>query len=475
MRKLSSVQQVVFGAVMALVLLSAASQLFAQTQQNSPVQTQSVTTPSPSPMPSAPQTTTPPATATIPPQQIPAPGKPYAPTMVLTLEQALDLARQYNPALQAQRTLISQNKELEVTANLRPNPTLSWDSQYLPLFSPDLWSSNYMDTTAQFDAGIGYLFERGRKRQHRLQAAKDATAVTESQTLDMERTTVANTAQQFVAALLAKANLEFAETLLDNYLHTVTISEEQQKAGAMSTADLLKIKLQTLQFQTDVTSAKIALVQALNSLRQLIGFDAVPRNYDIAGTLAYEPITLTLDELQARALNSRPDLQAAERGISAAQSQIGLAKANAKQDLTATFDYTHVNASNVGAFYFNLPLPVFNRNQGEVARTYYALTQSQFQERAAEQQVLTDVKNAYETLLNNRDIVQLYDSGYIQQAQQSLDIAQFAYRHGAASLLDFLDAERTYRQTELAYRSALADYVSTLEQLRQAAGTRDLR
>jgi len=431
----------------AIVLLGAALHLSAQTQSQPPG----------------------------PAQQTPAPGKPEAPSVVITLDQAIELARQGNPTLLAQRTLISQNKEQEVTANLRPNPTLSSDAQYLPLFSPDQWSSNYIDNTAQFDLGIGYLFERGKKRQHRLQAAKDATSVTESQVLDVERTTIANTAQQFVAALLAKSNLEFAERFLESYQHTVGISQDQHQAGAMSKADLLKIQLQTLQFQTDVTSAKIALVQALNSLRELIGFDAVPRNYDVTGQLAYEPVNLTLDDLRERALRSRPDLQAAQRGITAAQSQIGLAKANAKQDITGTFDYSHVNASNNGAFYFSIPLPIFNRNQGEVARTYYALTQSQFLEKAAEQQVLTDVKNAYETLLNNRDIVQLYDHGYIQQAQQSLDIAQFAYQHGAASLLDFLDAERTYRSTELSYRQALASYMTALEQLRQAVGTRELQ
>ena len=168
-------------------------------------------------------------------------------------------------------------------------------------------------------------------------------------------------------------------------------------------------------------------------------------------------------------------LRPAQRGVAAAQSQIGLAKADAKQDVTLTADYTHLSSSNLASFFVNIPLPIFNRNQGEVARTYFALTQSQFQAKAAEQQVVTDVKNAYETLLNNRDIVQLYDNGYIQQAQQSLDIAQFAYQHGAASLLDFLDAERSYRSTELAYRQALASYMASLEQLRQAVGTRDVK
>ena len=183
------------------------------------------------------------------------------------------------------------------------------------------------------------------------------------------------------------------------------VSQEQQKAGAISKSDLLKIQLQTLQFQTDVTTAKIAVLQALNSLRQLLGFDSVPRDYDVSGSLAYEPINLTVDDLRARALNNRPDLQAAERSITAAQSQIGLAKANSKQDLNATFDYTHVNASNLAAFYFSIPLPIFNRNQGEVARTYYALTQSKFLAEAARQQVLTDVKNGYESLLSSEEVI----------------------------------------------------------------------
>jgi len=406
--------------------------------------------------------------------QLPAPPLQTASTLI-TIEQAIDFAKKNNPMLQANRTLIYQNKEQEVTANLRPNPVLTVDAQFLPIFSPDMFTSDYINVLAEFDVGIAYLFERGKKRQHRLQAARDQTAVTESQVADAERTTVENAAQEFITALLAKSNLEFAEQFLQSYEHSVGISQEQFKAGGLSKSDLLKIQLQTLQFQTDVTAAHIARVQALGSLRQLMGFNSVPRDYDVAGDLAYRPITPKLEDLQARALKLRPDLQAAERSVEAAKSQIGLAKANAKQDVTFTFDYSHVNASNNGSFFFSIPLPIFNRNQGEVARTYFALTQSQFQQSAAEQQVLTDVRNAYEALLNSDEVVQLYEKGYLQQAQQSLDITQFSYQHGAASLLDFLDAERTYRATELSYRQALATYMSTLEQLRQAVGTRDLQ
>jgi len=394
----------------------------------------------------------------------------------ITLEQALDLATQNNPTLRANQTLILQNKAQEITANLRPNPVLSWDTQFLPLFAPSLWSDpNYWETQAQYDVGVGYLFERGKKRQHRLDAAKTATAVTEAQVSDAQRTVLANASQLFISALLAKSNLEFAEGLLDSYKKTVKISEDRFNAGAMSRNDLLKIQLQQLQFETDVNNARLARAQALASLRQFLGFDSVPEDYDVTGNLVHEPVTLQLEDLQARALRNRPDLQAAQRGVVASESQVGLARANGKVDLNVTFDYTRLNQSNLGAFYFNIPLPVFNKNQGEIARTQYAVTQSQFQQKATEQQVLTDVKSSYEGLRSSENVVLLYDKGYLEQATQSLEITRFSYEHGAASLLDFLDAERSYRSTELSYRQALATYMTSLEQLRQAVGTRDLQ
>jgi len=419
------------------------------------------------------QTQTPPPVAG--PPQVPVPLiNPSA--RAVTLEEALDLAKRNNPSLQASQTLILQNKAQEITANLRPNPVLSMDAQYIPLFEPNLFTDpNYWNENSQFDAGVGYLFERGKKRQHRLAAAQSATAVTEAQVSDAQRSVLANTAQLFIAALLAKSNLEFAESLFDSYKKTVQVSEERQNAGSISKNDLLKIQLQSLQFESDVNNAELVRAQALASLRQFLGFDSVPQVYAVVGSLAYEPVTARLEDLQARALASRPDLQAAQRSVTASQSQVGLAKANSKVDFNVTFDYTRLNQSNLGAFYFTIPLPLFNKNQGEIARTQYAVTQSQFQQKAAEQQVLTDVQNAYEGLRRSEQMVRLYDLGYLDKATQSLEITKFSYEHGQASLLDFLDAERSYRSTELSYRQALATYMTSLEQLRQAVGTTDLQ
>jgi cobalt-zinc-cadmium efflux system outer membrane protein len=395
-------------------------------------------------------------------------------TARITLDQAIDLALAHNHSLRATRSMILQNQAQEITANLRPNPTLDVDTQFIPFFSPQDFSGENLDETQQFDIGVGYLFERGHKRQRRLQAARDQTAVTRAQVADAERTLAFNVGQQFVSVLLAESTLQFALEDLKGFQQTVDISETQLKAGYIGEGDYLKIKLQLLQFQTDVSSARLAKVQALVGLRQYLGYSAVPADYDVVGDLEFQPLKGNLEDLQARALRERADFRAAELGITAAQSQILLAKANAKVDVNGTYDFTHVSGENTASIFANFQLPIFNRNQGEIARTGYALTQAQEQKLSASDTVLSDVSNAFEALRSNEEIVQLYTSGYLKQAQDSRDISEYSYKRGAASLLDYLDSERSYRAIELAYRQALAAYMTALEQLKEAEGTRNL-
>ena len=395
-------------------------------------------------------------------------------TTLISLDQAIDLALAHNHSIKATRTLILQNQAQEITANLRPNPTLGADSQFVPFFSPQDFSGENLNETQQFDIGIGYLFERGHKRQRRLQAARDQTAVTRAQVADAERTLAFNVGQQFVSVLLAESTLQFALQDLRGFQQTVDISETQLKAGYIGEGDYLKIKLQLLQFQTDVSSARLAKVQALVGLREFLGYNAVPADFDVIGDLAYQPLKTNLEDLQMKAMRERPDFRAAELGTTAAQSQILLAKANAKVDVNGTYDFTHVSGENTASIFANFELPIFNRNQGEIARTGYVLTQAQEQQQAVSDTVLSDVANAYEAVRSNDEVVQLYTSGYLKQAQDSRDISEYAYERGAASLLDFLDAERSYRSVQLAYRQALASYMTAVEQLKEAVGTRNL-
>jgi outer membrane protein, heavy metal efflux system len=392
----------------------------------------------------------------------------------ITLDDAIQRALQHNHTLLAARTTIQQAQAEEITANLRPDPVLLGDAQFLPIFDPSQFSGTYLDNLAQFDIGISYLFERGRKRQNRLKAAQDVTAQTRSQVADNERQLTFQVAQQFVAVQLAESTLDLAQQDLSSFQNTVDVSQERYRAGDISEDDLLKIKLQLLQFQTDVSQARLARVQSLSDLRALLGYESVPQDYDVAGELDYQPMRSGLEDLQAKALQNRPDLRAAQQGINAANSQLALQRAIGKRDVTAQINYTHIADLNTASLFGQIQLPIFDRNQGEIARAGYAVTQAQQTQQATQEQVMTDVFDAFEGLRSNDEVVQLYRSGYLDEAQQDRDISQYAYQRGAASLLDYLDAERSYRATQLAYRQALASYATALEQLREAVGTRSL-
>jgi outer membrane protein, heavy metal efflux system len=401
----------------------------------------------------------------------------------ITLDEAIQMALQHNHNMLAARTTIQQSEAEETTANLRPNPTLFADWEYLPLGSPSkqnpsLYSgvstNDYLKNNTEADIGVSYLIERGKKRQHRLQVARDITAQTRSLVADNERGLTFSAASLFVNVQLAESALDLADKDLKSFQKTVDLGELRYNKGAISEDDYLKIKLQLLQFETDYQQAELAKVQALSDLRQLLGYESVSADYDVAGPLDYQPLKGNLEDFQLKALQNRPDLRAAQQGVTAAKSQHELQRAIGKQDVTVQGNYSHVNGINAANFLGSIPLPIFNRNQGEIARTRIAITQAQEQEKATNGQALTDVRDAYEGLRVSDRIVQLYRSGYLEVAQKDRDIAEYAYQRGAVSLLDFLDAERNYRATQLAYRQALASYLLALEQIRQAVGTRAL-
>jgi outer membrane protein, heavy metal efflux system len=392
----------------------------------------------------------------------------------ITLDDAIQLALKHNHNLLAAQTTIGQDEALETQANLRPNPSIFADWEYLPLFTPSSWSGSYLENETEADLGLSYLFERGKKRQHRLQAAKDVTAQARSLVADNERTLTFNVASEFFNVQLAESTLELATKDVESFRKTVDISEFQWKSGGMSEGDFLMIKLQLLQYESDYQAAILAKDQGLDDLRNMLGYNSVPADYDVAGPFDYEPVSAKLEDLQMKALQSRPDLRAAQQGVTASTSQWELQKADGKVDVTGQANYSHVNSINTATVYVSVPLPIFNRNQGNIAQARYAITQTQEQERASSDQVMTDVHDAYAGLKENDAIVLLYVSGYLDAAVKDREIEQFAYQHGGASLLDWLNAERNYRATELAYRQALASYLTALEQLREAVGTRTL-
>lgn len=401
----------------------------------------------------------------------------------ITLDQAIELAIKHNHSLISLRTTIQQSEAEEMTQGMRPNPTLFADWDYLPFVAPakqnpgvysGVSTGAYLKNNTEGDFGLSYLIERGGKRLDRLQAQKDITAQTRSQVADSERGLTFQVASLYFGTQLAESTLDLAEQDLKSFQSTVDISEHQFQAGGLSENNYLMIKLQLLQFESDEEQALLARTQSLSDLRQLLGYESVSADYDVASDFEYLPVKVNLGDLQVKALQNRPDLRAAQQGVTAADSQYQLQKAIGKQDVTVQANYTHSNGISGFSVLGSIPLAIHNRNQGEIARTRYAITQAQEQQAFTDGQVLTDVRDAYEGLQSNDRMVMMYVDKYLQVATKSRDISEYAYRRGGLALLDFLDAERSYRATELAYRQTLASYLLALEQLREAVGTRNL-
>jgi cobalt-zinc-cadmium efflux system outer membrane protein len=402
------------------------------------------------------------------PQTASSAASPAGSITSLGLPHAIDLALRGNPGLRAQAATVESTRAGEVTAALRPNPTFS-------------------NGTVDFTGGIGYTFERGGKRERRIDSARLATATAERDLQDNRRTLILNVRTTFAAALLARFNLRAAKENLKNFQQVEDLNRVRNEKGEISGGDFLKIALQKLQFQTDLEDADLAYRTARANLRQAIFAPELAQDFEVEGELRPVPLPLALADLEQRALQTRPDLLSAETAVRKAEADVRLAEANAKVDVTASLGWVHTGPSlvqddHVSPFFsvgqtanslgtgVTFQLPIFNRNQGEIARTRSEVLRTRAAADTVRAQVIDDVETAYVALHASEERVTLYDHVYLQQSRDSRQIAEFAYRRGATSILDFLDAERTDRAIQLAYRQALADYVTRREQLDAAVG-----
>ena len=399
-----------------------------------------------------------------------------SPPSMISMDDAVRIALAYNQSLRAQRFNIDQNKAEEITAALKPNPTFTTLVDTIPLFSPQTIRFN----TQIYSEALAYTYERGGKREKRLTVAKDNTDVTAKTVTDNERQLRYQVVQAFINVLLAKSVLQLAKEDLANFSQEVDLNHARLVAGDLAEGDYLKISLQKLQFEQDVSSAELSLVQARATLRQLLGYQSVTDDFDITGTLAHKKQVVQLAELERQALSVRPDLLAARSGVKVASDTVSLAFGNRAKDWTWATDYTYQSigpngTGNAVGFSLSFDLPIHDRNQGEIARSQAGVRQAIETEASSEVGVQTDVVNAYYGLQTNEQIVSLYESGYLDQATQSRDITTYAYGRGAATVLDVLDAERSYRATQLGYRQAIAAYMTAAEQVNQAVGAQVIR
>lgn len=379
-----------------------------------------------------------------------------------------------NPTLLAARLNVDELRAQEITAHLRPNPDFSLSAdgtQIAP--NKNVWQP-FAGTFVS--PGVSYLFERRNKRGLRFEFAEESTAIGVAQRSDSERNLLFNLRSAFVGILQAKAVLRLAQDNLDYYDKILKISQDRFQAGDIAKIDFHRLQLQRLQYESDLQTAlvnshttKIALLALLDDRSPLDSFD-------VEGPFDFQEDLLPLDEYRKDALDARPDLRLAVLSIQQAETNYKLAEADGSTDPTVSLWFTHNGSFNnpdalntLGAS-VSIPLRIFDQNQGEKLRTKIDIKRSEKMRRGVETQVYSDVDSAYALLMSDINLLKPYKRQYMEQAVGVRDTIFFSYQHGAASLLDFLNAESEYRTVQLSYVNLVGSFLTAAAQMNLSVG-----
>lgn len=385
----------------------------------------------------------------------------------LTWQEVREQFRANNPSLQAGQTFIQENRANEVTAGLRPNPQLSIVEDQLHVLHPNPLQPFQ---NAQLTHSLTELWERQHKRQLRVASAELATAISTTDIQDLERNLIFNLRDAFIRVLQSKSILELATDNLRYYDKVIDVNLQRFQAGDISRSDLQRVELQRAQFDTDLINARVNLRTAKIQLLALMEDKRPVDTFDVTGDFDFRETILLPEELHRAALDARPDLQSAATAIRKAEADNRLAWANGSTDPTLGLEYQRTGPDNTLGIDVSIPLRIFDRNQGEKARTALEIRRSQQVRQALVTAAIRDVDAAYAQLDSVRSLLRPYRDQYLKQAAEIRDTVSFAYARGGASLLDFLDAQKSYRDTELNYRNLLASYLSMANQLNLAVG-----
>jgi cobalt-zinc-cadmium efflux system outer membrane protein len=373
--------------------------------------------------------------------------------------------------LRAARLGIDESRDEEITAYLRPNPDLTVSLDQLNPFSDNPVRKYSPFSEALPFVSSSYLHERGHKRELRLESAQKATAIAQSQLADQERNLIFNLRNAFVQALQAKAVRDLAKENLAYFEHEFGISQDRFKAGDIARVDLDRLELQLPTYQSDLQTAEVNLRTAKIQLLQLLN-DRMPiEQFDVQGPFEFSEQIPAPEELRRIAMEERPDLKAAAQSVDKAQTDYKLAVANGSADPTFGIDFGRNPPIPVYmGVSVTIPLRIFDKNQGEKARTRVDITRSERLRDAAQAQVFSDVDSAYATILNTVTLLRPYKTRYLPTAGRVRDTIAFSYQRGQAALVDYLDAQRDYRAVQVSYLNLVGSYLSAASQLNLAVG-----
>jgi cobalt-zinc-cadmium efflux system outer membrane protein len=392
----------------------------------------------------------------------------------LTWQQVKERFATGNPTLKAAQLNIDESRAAEITAYLRPNPDFSLAADgtqltpYLGIYRP------FAGT--QITPAISYLHEREQKRELRRDQAKESTSIAESTYLDQERSLVFNLRGAFVQVLQSKTVLQNTQENLAYWDRELDVDRKRLQAGDIAQVDFDRLDLQRVQFESDYETAIVNLRTAKIQLLMLLNERTPIERFDVAGPFEFSEELRPLEEFRNIALETRPDLKVAMQNVDLAKITHQLAVSNGSTDPTYSLWWTH-NPSFNNPYDFNtigasvdIPLRIFDRNQGEKARTQIDIGRNERLRDAGEAQVFNDVDSAYWTMVQNVNLLKPYKARYLKLATDIRDRVALAYKNGGASLLDYLDAEKAYRDTRLAYVNLIGSYLTAAAQMNMAVG-----
>jgi cobalt-zinc-cadmium efflux system outer membrane protein len=379
-----------------------------------------------------------------------------------------------NPTLKAAKLNIDESRAAEITAFLRPNPDFNLGVDGVQVSRNEgIWRplSGVVETP-----GISYLHERRHKRELRRDQAKESTTIAESTYLDEERSLMFSLRSAFVQTLQAKAVLQNAKENLEYWDRELNANRQRFNAGDLAQVDLDRLELQRVQFESDFETAMVNLRTAKIQLLTLLNERTPIEHFDVSGTFDFSEGLKPLEEFRSMALEARPDLKIAVQNVELAKITYRLAVANGSTDPTFSVWYSH-NSSFANPFAnqtmggsVDIPLRIFDRNQGEKARTKIDIGRNERLRDAAEAQIFSDIDSAYWTLIQAGNLLRPYKARYLKLANETRDRISFSYQNGGSSLLDYLDAEKSARDTRLAYLNLIGSYLTAAAQMNMAVG-----
>lgn len=377
--------------------------------------------------------------------------------------------RANNPTLLAGQVTIDESRADEITAYLRPNPNLNLGLDQIAPF----YGNPYRPLSQAYPSGsIDYLHEREHKRELRLDSAKKTTLIAISTQKDLERNLMYNLRDAFVRVLLAKSVRQIAAENIEYYDKEIAVNRERFKAGAMARVDFQRVELQRVQFESDLQNAEVNLQTAKIDLLAFLRDPTPVNQFDVIESFEFKDELPNLDSVRQIAVETRPDLKEAQESVEFAKTNHQLSIANGSADPTFSIDLAHQPSplNTYIGFGVSIPLRIFDRNQGDKLHTLLDIGRTQKVRQGAEIAALHDVDSAFATLNSTLVLLKPYKQKYLKEAADIRATVSFAYEHGAASLLDFLDAQNEYRTTQLNYVNLVGSYLSAANQLNFSVG-----